>query len=44
MEGDKGVGMKENAFKWKGLANEAVQKGGTSANNIEDFVSKFMFT
>ncbi|EYU36667.1 hypothetical protein ABFS82_14G289200 [Erythranthe guttata] len=41
-QGDKGVEIKTNACKWKELANEAVEKGGTSANNIEDFVSKLM--
>lgn len=38
--GEKGVELKKNACKWKELANEAVEKDGTSTNNIEDFVSK----
>ncbi|KAL0322764.1 UNVERIFIED_CONTAM: UDP glycosyltransferase 9 [Sesamum angustifolium] len=39
-EEDRGMELKRNACVWKDLANEAVEKGGTSANNIEDFVSK----
>ncbi|KAL0366591.1 UNVERIFIED_CONTAM: UDP glycosyltransferase 9 [Sesamum radiatum] len=41
-EEDRGMELKRNACVWKELANEAVEKGGTSANNIEDFVSKLM--
>ncbi|KAL8491715.1 hypothetical protein ACS0TY_023345 [Phlomoides rotata] len=44
VHGDGAVELKANACKWKDLANEAVQKGGTSTNNIEDFVSKLMCT
>ncbi|KAL8491720.1 hypothetical protein ACS0TY_023350 [Phlomoides rotata] len=39
VQGDKGVELRANACKWKNLVNEAVQNGGTSANNIQDFVS-----
>ncbi|KAL0392440.1 UNVERIFIED_CONTAM: UDP glycosyltransferase 9 [Sesamum radiatum] len=41
-EEDRGMELKRNACMWKDLANEAVEKGGTSADNIEDFVSKLM--
>lgn len=41
-EGDKGKELKRNAKKWKELAKEAVENGGTSANNIEDFVSEII--
>lgn len=41
-EEDRGMELKRNACMWKDLVNEAVEKGGTSANNIEDFVSKLM--
>ncbi|OIT31349.1 PREDICTED: UDP-glycosyltransferase 74F2-like [Nicotiana attenuata] len=40
IEGDKGKEMKKNALKWKDLAKEAVNEGGTSDKNIEEFVSK----
>ncbi|KAI3459853.1 hypothetical protein Pfo_016516 [Paulownia fortunei] len=43
-QGDKRLELKTNACKWKEVANEAAQKGGTSANNIEDFVSQLMCT
>ncbi|KAK6116775.1 hypothetical protein DH2020_049508 [Rehmannia glutinosa] len=41
---DKGVELKRNACRWKELANEAVQNGGTSANNIEDFVTELLWS
>ncbi|OIT30108.1 PREDICTED: UDP-glycosyltransferase 74E2-like [Nicotiana attenuata] len=34
----KGVMLKENAIKWKKLAKEAVDKGGCSDKNIEEFI------
>lgn len=40
--GDEGIELKKNACKWKKLADEAVGKDGTSANNIEEFVSKLL--
>ncbi|XP_060208562.1 UDP-glycosyltransferase 74F2 [Lycium barbarum] len=40
LQGDKGKEMKKNALKWKDLAKEAVDVGGTSDKNIEEFVSK----
>nr|WIW42716.1 UDP-glycosyltransferase [Nicotiana tabacum] len=39
MEGEKGVMLKENAIKWKNLAKEAVDEGGSSDKNIEEFLS-----
>ncbi|XP_057777429.1 UDP glycosyltransferase 9-like [Salvia miltiorrhiza] len=35
--------FRRNASKWKELASEAVGSGGTSVNNINDFVSKLVF-
>ncbi|KAH6778331.1 hypothetical protein C2S52_006138 [Perilla frutescens var. hirtella] len=40
--GERSIELKRNACKFKKLANEAVEYGGTSANNIQDFVSKLM--
>nr|WIW42798.1 UDP-glycosyltransferase [Nicotiana tabacum] len=34
----KGVMLKENAIKWKILAKEAIDKGGSSYKNIEEFI------
>ncbi|XP_059434057.1 mogroside IE synthase-like [Corylus avellana] len=42
MEGDKGKEIKKNAFKWRKLAREAVDEGGTSDKNIEEFVAKLV--
>nr|XP_009590343.1 UDP glycosyltransferase 9-like [Nicotiana tomentosiformis] len=38
MEGGKGVMLKENAIKWKQLAKEAINEGGSSNKNIEEFI------
>ncbi|CAA2996202.1 UDP-glycosyltransferase 74E2-like [Olea europaea subsp. europaea] len=43
IRGEQGKKLKESADKWKELAKEAVDKGGSSATNVEDFVSK-LFT
>nr|UZT04296.2 UGT2 [Ligustrum lucidum] len=40
MEGKTAEEVKKNATKWKELAREAVDKGGSSDTNIEEFVSK----
>jgi pathogen-inducible salicylic acid glucosyltransferase len=40
MEGEKGKEIKKNALKWKTLAKEAVDQGGSSDKNIEEFVTK----
>ncbi|KAM3702232.1 hypothetical protein ACJW31_04G010200 [Castanea mollissima] len=34
--------MKRNALKWKKLANEALDEGGSSDKNIEEFVAKIV--
>ncbi|CAN4104517.1 unnamed protein product [Withania somnifera] len=39
MKEEKGVMLKENAIKWKELAKEAVDEGGSSEKNIEEFLS-----
>ncbi|KAF8393832.1 hypothetical protein HHK36_020030 [Tetracentron sinense] len=39
MEGDKGKEIKRNVKKWKELAKEAVDEGGSSDKNIEDFIA-----
>ncbi|KAA8532159.1 hypothetical protein F0562_006699 [Nyssa sinensis] len=44
MEGERGKELKRNAVKWKVLAKEAVDEGGSSDKNIEDFVSKILCT
>lgn len=41
--GDEGMELRRNGCKWKELAGEAVENGGTSADNIDDFVSKLVF-
>jgi pathogen-inducible salicylic acid glucosyltransferase len=42
MEGERGKEIKKNAFKWRKLAKEAVDKGGSSDKNIEEFVAKLV--
>ncbi|XP_060173763.1 UDP glycosyltransferase 9-like [Lycium barbarum] len=39
MEEEKGIMLKENAIKWKQLAKEAIDEGGSSDKNIEEFLS-----
>lgn len=43
MVGDKRTHFRQNSEKWKKLANEAVDKGGSSDININDFVSKYVY-
>ncbi|KAL2489888.1 UDP-glycosyltransferase 74E2 [Forsythia ovata] len=38
-DGDEGKEIRMNAIKWKEMAREAVDKGGSSDRNIEEFVS-----
>ncbi|KAH0708306.1 hypothetical protein KY284_009733 [Solanum tuberosum] len=38
MREEKGIMLKENANKWKKLAKEAVDEGGSSDKNIEEFL------
>ncbi|CAN1224059.1 UDP-glycosyltransferase 74E1 [Linum grandiflorum] len=40
MEGDRTKFFRRNAEKWKILARAAVAEGGTSANNIQEFVAQ----
>ncbi|XP_062175714.1 mogroside IE synthase-like [Alnus glutinosa] len=42
MEGERGKEIKKNAFKWRKLAKEAVDDGGSSDKNIEEFVAKLV--
>ncbi|KAH7549795.1 hypothetical protein ACOSP7_025271 [Xanthoceras sorbifolium] len=42
MEGEKGKEIKKNAKKWKELAKEAIDEGGSSDNNINEFVAKLL--
>ncbi|XP_059630865.1 UDP-glycosyltransferase 74E2-like [Cornus florida] len=44
MEGEKGNELRKNAVRWKELAKEAVHEGGSSDNNIEEFVSELVST
>ncbi|XP_050235949.1 UDP glycosyltransferase 9-like [Mercurialis annua] len=41
MDGEIGNEMRMNSEKWKKLAKEAIDEGGSSHNNIEEFVAKF---
>lgn len=38
MREEEGIMLKENAIKWKKLAKEAVDEGGSSNKNIEEFL------
>ncbi|XP_062169630.1 mogroside IE synthase-like [Alnus glutinosa] len=40
MEGERGKEMKKNSMRWKELAIEAVDAGGSSDKNIEEFLAK----
>lgn len=42
MEGEGGKEIKRNAEKWRKLAKEAVDEGGSSDRNINDFVGKLV--
>ncbi|CAN4077171.1 unnamed protein product [Withania somnifera] len=42
MEDEKGKFIRENAKKWKELARNVVDEGGSSDKNIEEFVSKLV--
>ncbi|CDP13107.1 unnamed protein product [Coffea canephora] len=39
MDGKKGQEIRKNAKKWKDLARQAFDEGGSSDKNIKDFVS-----
>ncbi|XP_057957041.1 mogroside IE synthase-like [Malania oleifera] len=40
MEGERGNEIRKNAHRWKELAKEAVDEGGSSNKNIEEFVAE----
>ncbi|KAJ4723800.1 Glycosyltransferase [Melia azedarach] len=40
MEGERGKHIRRNSEMWKELAKEAVDNGGSSDNNVEEFVTK----
>ncbi|KAF5470285.1 hypothetical protein F2P56_010807 [Juglans regia] len=42
LEGERGKEIKKNAFKWRKIAKEAVDQGGSSDKNIEEFVAKLV--
>ncbi|KAJ0092654.1 hypothetical protein Patl1_26897 [Pistacia atlantica] len=42
MEGERGKEISRNSEKWKELAKEAVDEGGCSDKNIEEFVAKLL--
>ncbi|KAF3435481.1 hypothetical protein FNV43_RR22570 [Rhamnella rubrinervis] len=42
MEGKKAVELKQNSFKWKKAAEEAVAEGGSSDRNILEFVEEII--
>ncbi|XP_030472353.2 UDP-glycosyltransferase 74G1-like [Syzygium oleosum] len=42
MEGERGKEIKRNAEEWRKLAKEAVDEGGSSDRNINDFVGKLV--
>ncbi|KAK0586880.1 hypothetical protein LWI29_013864 [Acer saccharum] len=44
MEGEKGIEIKKNVMKWKELAKEAVDEGGSSDKNINEFVAKLLLS
>ncbi|KAL0330937.1 UNVERIFIED_CONTAM: UDP-glycosyltransferase 74C1 [Sesamum angustifolium] len=42
VEGETGEEIRRSAMKWKKLAREAVDEGGSSDRNIQEFVSTLM--
>jgi pathogen-inducible salicylic acid glucosyltransferase len=42
MEEERGKEIKKNALNWRKLAKEAVEEGGSSDKNIEEFVAKLV--
>jgi pathogen-inducible salicylic acid glucosyltransferase len=42
MEGERGKEIKKNAFKWRKLAKETVDEGGSFDKNIEEFMAKLV--
>jgi hypothetical protein len=44
MHGERGLEIKQKSAKWKKLAKEAVDDGGSSDNNIQEFVAQLTST
>ena len=44
MEGEKSEEIKRNAKKWKELSKEAMDEGGSSDKNIDEFVASLLKT
>ncbi|KAL4290097.1 hypothetical protein GQ457_14G001630 [Hibiscus cannabinus] len=44
MEGERSLDIKRNSEKWKKLAKDAVDQGGSSDKNIDEFVAKITCT
>ena len=42
MEGERGKEIQKNAMKWKDLARKAVDEGGSSDKNIDEFIAKLV--
>ncbi|XP_042490749.1 mogroside IE synthase-like [Macadamia integrifolia] len=42
MGGDRGEKIQRNAFRWKVLAKEAIDEGGSSDKNIDEFVASLL--
>ncbi|KAK9941777.1 hypothetical protein M0R45_007471 [Rubus argutus] len=42
MEGERGKEIQKNAMKWKELARNAVDEGGSSDKNIDEFIAKLV--
>ncbi|GLT33408.1 hypothetical protein SLA2020_080020 [Shorea laevis] len=43
MEGEKSADIRSNSERWKKLSKEAVDEGGSSDRNIDEFVAELMF-
>ncbi|XP_010242476.1 PREDICTED: UDP-glycosyltransferase 74F2-like [Nelumbo nucifera] len=43
MEGERGEQIRKNAIKWRNLAKEAMDEGGSSDKNLDEFVAKLVF-
>ncbi|CAL2280009.1 unnamed protein product [Prunus armeniaca] len=42
LEGERGKEIRKNALKWKALAKSAVDEGGSSDKNIDEFIAKLV--
>ena len=43
LEGEKGKEIKQNVVKWMNLAKKAVDEGGSSDRNIDEFVANLLY-